>query len=81
MNALEGSFGERSSRSLAAGCDVVLHCSGKAAEMKEVAAACGAMSAQAMVRFSRGLERRQDWHPASDNQERLDELGSLLAGA
>ncbi len=81
MNALEGGFGERSSRSLAAGCDVVLHCSGKAEEMKEVAAACGALSEKAMERFSRGLKRRQAWRSASDNQERLDELDSLLAGA
>jgi beta-N-acetylhexosaminidase len=36
MNALSGSFTERTRRSLEAGCDAVLHCSGILSEMKEV---------------------------------------------
>ena len=80
MNALAGSLGERSSRSLAAGCDVVLHCNGKAEEMKEVAVACGRMSDQAMKRFGRGLEPARAWAFGGDYQERLDLLTSLLAG-
>ena len=38
MNALSGSIAERTRASLAAGCDVVLHCNGKLDEMREVAA-------------------------------------------
>ena len=37
MNALSGSIGERSRAALAAGCDVVLHCSGDLDEMVAVA--------------------------------------------
>ena len=37
MGALDGSIGERTAATLAAGCDVVLHCNGKLEEMHEVA--------------------------------------------
>lgn len=36
MKALKGSFGEKSKRILAAGCDLVLHCNGEMAEMVEI---------------------------------------------
>src|SRR6202051_1349970 len=38
MNALAGSVAERTRSLFAAGCDVVLHCSGKLDEMREIAA-------------------------------------------
>lgn len=38
MKALTGSFGERASAAIAAGCDVVLHCNGLRAEMEPIAA-------------------------------------------
>jgi len=38
MKALSGSFADRSLRCLDAGCDLVLHCSGDAQEMEEIAA-------------------------------------------
>lgn len=53
MEALQGSQGHRAADSLAAGCDLVLHCSGDAAEMEEVADAVGPMTAAAQVRFRR----------------------------
>lgn len=42
MKALEGDMARRARQSLAAGCDVVLHCNGDMAEMKAVAAGLGA---------------------------------------
>lgn len=59
MKALPGSLGERAERALAAGCDVVLHCNGKAAEMQEVAAAVGSLDAPALDRLARGADAVQ----------------------
>ncbi|MBL8629145.1 MAG: beta-N-acetylhexosaminidase [Rhodospirillaceae bacterium] len=43
MHALTGPFEERAAKSLAAGCDVVLHCNGDMAEMEAVARGTGAV--------------------------------------
>ena len=37
MKAMRGSFSERARAVLSAGCDLVLHCNGDMAEMKQVA--------------------------------------------
>src|SRR5262249_772694 len=37
MKALEGTVGDRASRALKAGIDVILHCNGKLGEMEEIA--------------------------------------------
>lgn len=39
MKALKGSFSEKTTASLKAGCDLILHCNGKIQEMKEINAA------------------------------------------
>ncbi len=44
MKALTGPFDERAARSLAAGCDVVLHCDGNMDEMEAVARGAGPLS-------------------------------------
>jgi hypothetical protein len=54
MQALGGSLGERAARSLAAGCDIALHCNGKMPEMQEVVANTGPMTALAGRRFEAG---------------------------
>lgn len=59
MNALGGSMAERSARARAAGCDVVLHCSGDLAEMEAVAGAAGALEGVARRRARAALEARQ----------------------
>jgi len=48
MKALTGPFDERAAASLAAGCDVVLHCDGELADMEAVAKGCGSMSARGL---------------------------------
>ena len=51
MQALDGSPGARAARALAAGCDIALHCTGIVDEMREVAAAVGAMTSEAQRRW------------------------------
>lgn len=58
MQALTGSLGQRTARSMAAGCDIALHCKGDMAEMREVAAAAGEMTAAARIRATAALAQR-----------------------
>ena len=48
MKALAGPFDERAARSLAAGCDVVLHCDGNLADMEAVARGTGPLGPRGM---------------------------------
>lgn len=60
MKALGGTLFERAQKSIAAGCDVVLHCWGGLSEMDSVAQACGGLSDGAQKRAQRALQMRQD---------------------
>jgi beta-N-acetylhexosaminidase len=53
MNALAGDYAERASAALAAGCDVVLHCSGKMDEMVAVVRGTGRLTDAAQQRLAR----------------------------
>jgi len=57
MQALGGSLGERAAASLAAGCDIALHCNGRMDEMVQVADAAGPMTELALERLARGRAR------------------------
>lgn len=59
MQALSGSIADRSAASIAAGCDVILHCNGDAGEMQAVAQAAGDMTAAAQTRANRVLDARK----------------------
>lgn len=78
MKALTGSLGELSHLSIDAGCDVVLHCNGKMDEMEEVAAASGAMNADAQRRADAALACRRTPDPVdiSDLHAQLDALAN-----
>lgn len=57
MKALSGPLKERAARSLAAGCDVVLHCNGDMAEMRQVIDGTGELSGRAAERATAALAR------------------------
>ncbi len=51
MEALDGALEDRARRALAAGVDIVLHCSGKLDEMQRVAPACSTLSDRTVSRI------------------------------
>lgn len=55
MKALDGSLGKRARRSLDAGCDAVLHCSGVLEEMIEVAAQTLPLKNESLRRFEQSM--------------------------
>jgi len=80
MNALAGTIAARSVASLAAGCDVILHCNGKLDEMAEVAASAPMLAGAALARASAALATRKAPQPLDRNQART-ELDALVARA
>jgi len=58
MGALSGSLAERVRASIAAGCDLVLHCNGEMAQMREVADATPVLEGEAARRAQAALARR-----------------------
>lgn len=79
MHALTGDFSERTKRSLIAGCDVALHCSGDMAEMVECAKGSRPLEGDAARRAAAALDRIE---PASDFDAKggLQRLTQLLEG-
>jgi beta-N-acetylhexosaminidase len=59
MQALAGTLAERAALSIAAGCDIALHCKGDLAEMQAVAQAAGRMGAKAQQRAADALGCRR----------------------
>ncbi|HEY0213619.1 MAG TPA: glycoside hydrolase family 3 N-terminal domain-containing protein [Paenirhodobacter sp.] len=58
MQALSGTMGARAAASIAAGCDVVLHCNGERAEMAQVVASAGGLTPGAARRADAALAAR-----------------------
>ncbi len=83
MGALSGSIGERVRQSLAAGCDLVLHCNGEFTEMQEVAANCPELGGTARQRTARALASRRPPETIDIEAARAEfmELVSGRAGA
>ena len=80
MNALEGTIAERSRASIAAGCDMILHCNGKADEMAEVAANSPVLAGEARARADAALKARKQPQPL-DRAKARAELDDLVARA
>ena len=59
MGALSGTIAERSTAAIAAGCDLVLHCNGNLAEMRDVAGAVPLLAGEALARADRALALRR----------------------
>lgn len=76
MNALAGSIAERTRALLAAGCDMVLACSGEPEEMHQVARETPELSGKALARAKAALASRQTPKPFDRDAARaeLDEL-------
>ncbi|MEL6684911.1 MAG: glycoside hydrolase family 3 N-terminal domain-containing protein [Pseudomonadota bacterium] len=78
MEALSGTVAQRAQASIAAGCDIVLHCNGDAAEMQAVAKASGDMTSAAIIRANRALAMRKT--PANIDIPALEaELAALIS--
>lgn len=71
MKALQGDFGQLARDSLAAGCDLILHCNGKMEEMTAIG--------QALTAGSDEFEERLDSVTSLISPMRDEEEGSLLA--
>jgi beta-N-acetylhexosaminidase len=80
MQALTGSFAGRAARSLAAGCDVILHCNGDPGEMAAVVEATPRLAGRAAARAEAALARRVD-PVAWDAAEAEAEYAALAPGA
>ncbi|SLN18875.1 glycoside hydrolase family 3 N-terminal domain-containing protein [Pseudooctadecabacter jejudonensis] len=77
MEALTGDVAARARASIAAGCDVVLHCNGKADELRAVAEAAGPMTPAAQARGQAALCARKT--PTSvDIAALAEELDDLM---
>jgi beta-N-acetylhexosaminidase len=81
MQALAGSIAERAAETLAAGCDLALHCNGKMEEMETLIDAVPELSATAKARLAR-LARPKGPRPAApaDGAGLSARLDALLAG-
>ncbi len=79
MHALGGSFGERASGALAAGCDMLLHCNGERSEMDPILAQTPALSGKPAARAENALAARK--MPIEfDHTAALAEIESLSHG-
>jgi beta-N-acetylhexosaminidase len=78
MNALSGDYSSRAASIYAAGCDLVLHCSGRTEEMREIGGAAPALGGKSRERATRALQARHDPEPLDEDAAR-EEYRALVA--
>ncbi len=78
MQALSGTLAERTARSMAAGCDLALHCKGDMAEMLSVAGAAGDMTPATQTRAAAALAARRTPQPV-DIADLQRDLSAMMA--
>ena len=79
MEALKGGFAERAKGVIDAGCDAVLHCSGKMDEMVAAASAVPAMSAAGEARLRRAMAIAGSSDSGPDFEQLIAKRDELLA--
>lgn len=81
MRALKGSYAERVQASIAAGCDLVLHCNRDMDQMREIADATPVLSGKALERAERAIAALKPSRPfaVAEAQSRVD--AALTRGA
>lgn len=79
MEALEGDLGQRTAAGMAAGCDIALHCNGKADEMQAVAANSRIMSEEARNRAA-AADKRLGNLENFEFKEAVARLNEILGG-
>lgn len=79
MQALAGSLGARAAKALAAGVDIVLHCSGRLEEMREVAACCPPPGEATRARIDQGERIQSAGTGPLDREADSVRLAELLA--
>ena len=78
MGALSGPIAGRASAAIAAGCDMILHCNGELAEMREVAAAVPVLAGAAAHRAEAALNAKRPPAPIDLTSSR-DTFARLMA--
>lgn len=79
MQALSGDLASRTRASMAAGCDVALHCKGDMGEMLQVASEAGDMRADTVARAQAALARRHAPDPVDIAALEADLRGLIAA--
>jgi beta-N-acetylhexosaminidase len=78
MNALSGDYASRAASIYAAGCDLVLHCSGRTEEMRKIGGAAPALGGKSRERATRALSYRRNPTPLDEEAAR-EEYATLVA--
>jgi beta-N-acetylhexosaminidase len=81
MEALKGDLASRATACLAAGCDLVLHCTGTFAEMQQIAPVLSPLSPLVAERLRRGREMALKPGAPADRTALQARLDQLLLGA